>query len=542
VIPPAGSEAGQQWLLAYNQISHAIVLSLVGLTVIALLVIAARDQEPAAPPGLPPQRQVLQWIRRHPVVTVVFVVYTVAMVQGTSWFYPELPDLFQGFIHSPLIDQPQLQERFIAETMQRNSFRFFPLAHQDLHALSWFTPYVKVWMLVSAAELITIVVLSARMVQEMAGPPRVPGLLLLMALLLLFAPATGWGFFQLIYCERLLTFLFAGYAFSYWRFQQSGRRRHGALTLAFALVAVFVKDIAVLLVVTPALVRWLTTAATRRWRSLDSGLIALLPLVATAYLVLSLLPSLYAQASPFSGDGRWNLEADWRLLALLVFSGLRLVAIARQRCQATLLDGLNLAAIAYAAALFASVGYPYASFWTLPVQLVTVIDLGFIWCRWIAPRLSQRPASATVTSLGVAASLLLIGLEHRASDTFFKRVKTIKTTQTRWRETYDAMAALSRRSRERDEPVTVIFMRSYFNQHTLQPLQVDRLVEYHRGRRTYTVVEGIGRGEPYVPQPGDYLLTIDKRERSDLGQDGEAFAEIYRHSPGARAGRIFRHR
>ena len=542
MIPTAGSEAGKQWLLAYNQISHALVLSLVGLAVIALLVIAAQDHEATAPAGWPRHRRILLWIRRHPVVTVVFVVYTVAMVQGTSWFYPELPDLYQGFIHSPLIDQPQLQERFIAETMQRNSFRFFPLAHQDLHVLSWFTPYVKVWMLVSAAELVAIVVLSARMVQEMTAPPQVPGVLLAMALLFLFAPATGWGFFQLIYCERLLTALFAGYAFCYWRFQQSSSRRTGALTLAFALLGVFVKDIALLLFVTPALLRWFTHPEQRRWRSLETGLIALIPVVVCSYLVLSLLPSLYAQASPFSGDGRWSLDTDWRLITLVSFNGLRLLPLLRKQRRTDLLDGLNLAAIAYAAALWASVGYPYASFWTLPVQLVTVMDLGFIWCRWLVPQLRGRPGSAAVTSLGLAASLLVIGLEHRGSDSFSKRVHTIKTTQLRWRETFDAMATLSRESREKGEPVNVIFMRSYFNRHSLKPLAVDRLIEYHRQRKTYTVVEGIDQGEPYIPQAGDFLLTIDKRERSDLGQDGEAFAEIYRHSASKRAGRIFRHR
>ncbi len=534
--------AGKSWLLAYNQISHGVVLSLVGLTVLALLVIAARDQAATDERTQPWPSRILRWIGHHPVVALVFAGYTVAMVQGTSWFYPELPDLYQGFIQSPLLDQPQLQERFIAETMQRNSFRFFPLAHQDLHALSWFTPYVKVWMLVSAAELIAIVVLSARMVQEMAGPPEVPGLLLGMALLFLFAPATGWGFFQLIYCERLLTVLFAGYAYCYWRFIKDGCPRAAALTLAWALIAVYVKDIAVLLFVTPALLRWLTIPATRRWRSLESALIALVPVVAISYVTLSLVPSLIAQATPFSNDGRWGLEADWRLIALLSFNALRLTSLLRQQRGSDLLDGLNLAAILYALALWASVGYPYASFWTLPVQLVTVLDLGWIWCRWLVPRLGRRPTSATVTALGVAGSLTLIGLEHRASDTFSKRVRTIKTTQRRWRETFDAMATLSRDSRDKGEPVNVIFMRSYFNQHTLKPLAVDRLIEYHRQRGTYTVVEGINRGEPYTPQPGDFLLTIDKREREDLGQDGQAFAEIYRHSTAKRAGRIFRHR
>jgi len=166
--------AGKPWLLAYNQISHGVVLSLVAIGVMVLFLIAARDQDPADAQPRPWPQRLLHWIRMHPVVTVVLAGYSLAMVQGTSWFYPELPDLYQGFIQSPLLDQPQLQERFIAETMQRNSFRFFPLAHQDLHALSWFTPYVKVWMLASAAELVAIGATAASTATEAPQTPPAP--------------------------------------------------------------------------------------------------------------------------------------------------------------------------------------------------------------------------------------------------------------------------------------------------------------------------------------------------------------------------------
>lgn len=245
-------------------------------------------------------------------VTVVFVVYTVAMVQGTSWFYPELPDLFQGFIHSPLIDQPQLQERFIAETVQRNSFRFFPLAHQDLHLLSWFTPYVKVWMLVSAAELFTIVVLATRIVRGLLPRQAPRHLLLLVSLLFLFAPATGFGFFQLIYAERMLTLCFVAFAFFYCRYQESGHRQAWCFSLLFALMGLFFKDIGVLLFFTPAAFTLVAGAAGRLERypafpggqlsrqrlrnwlshySLELWLISLLVVFALAYTYLSYLPS-----------------------------------------------------------------------------------------------------------------------------------------------------------------------------------------------------------------------------------------------------------
>ena len=56
------------------------------------------------------------------------------------------------------------------------------------------------------------------------------------------------------------------------------------------------------------------------------------------------------------------------------------------------------------------------------------------------------------------------------------------------------------------------------------------------------MVEGRNRGQRYRPQTGDFLLIIDKREPSDLGQDGENFREIIRHGTSKRGGRIFRHR
>jgi hypothetical protein len=66
------------------------------------------------------------------------------MVQSTTGFYPELQGWLRGIQAPPLLDHIQLRDGLINETMRANSFRFFPLAHQDLHVLSWFTPYMKV--------------------------------------------------------------------------------------------------------------------------------------------------------------------------------------------------------------------------------------------------------------------------------------------------------------------------------------------------------------------------------------------------------------
>ena len=544
------TNAGKQWLLAYNLTSHAVVLTAVGVAVAALLIKAHRSTatehtiSAADPPPRPLGQRLLKAIRHHPLVAVLFCAYGAAMVHGTTWFYPEFPDLYSTIINNPTLDAFSLQERFIAETMQRNSFRFFPLAHQDLHILSWFTPYVSVWMLVSAAELVTTLLLSWRVVVGISR--RDHGSLLLISLLFLFHAATGWGFFQLVYSERLLTLLFAAFVFFRWRVQEQGRTSDACYALSCALIGVFVKDIAVVLFATPSLVALLTRrlglTPSQRSDRLDRWLCSLIPLVVIAYVALSLIPSLMVGSDGFDHNGRFQLEADWRLLVLVLISLGRLVQILRGRCRPDLLDGLNAAALGYAAALLVSVGYPYASFWTLPVQLVTVLNLGWLWNCWLAPRLQPIVPKQAIPALGAAASLSLIGLEHRSGDSFANRVTSIKTNQQQWLATYDAMDRLARDHKRRGEAVNVIFMRSYFNQHTLKRLNVDRLIEYDRTRSQFTVVEGRNRGQRYRPQTGDFLLIIDKRERSDLGQDGEKFREIIRHGTSKRGGRIFRHR
>ena len=158
--------------------------------------------------------------------------------------------------------------------------------------------------------------------------------------------------------------------------------------------------------------------------------------------------------------------------------------------------------------------------------------------RWLTPKAFQ---AQIVPALGAVTCLALIGLEHLDDNSFSKRVTQIKTSQKQWVHTYETIDQLTRHTKQQGDSVNVIFMRSYFNANTFQRLKVDRLIEYNRKRSTYKVVEGIGRGQTYKPIKGDFLLIIDKREPSDLGQDGENFTEIFRHGTGKRGGRILRH-
>ena len=209
-LPALGTDASQRLLRQYQATTHDIFLIILALATIALIRLTLKFRRREASDTDQKPKNLLQtflgFTKEQPIALALFIAYTVAMVQGTTWLYPELVGWYSDVVSDQLLNNFEFHDGFISETMRRDDFRFFPLAHQDLHALSWFTPYVKVWMLVSAAQLITIVVLSTRIVQTLAGPPERPGLLLLMALMFLFVPATGWGFFQLIYCGRLLTF------------------------------------------------------------------------------------------------------------------------------------------------------------------------------------------------------------------------------------------------------------------------------------------------------------------------------------------------
>ena len=79
--------------------------------------------------------------------------------------------------------------------MGRNDFRFYPLSHQDLHALSWVTPYVKIWSLVSALELIATIILGCKLVEVIKKNKPSASLMLMGTLLFLFTSSSAYNYF-----------------------------------------------------------------------------------------------------------------------------------------------------------------------------------------------------------------------------------------------------------------------------------------------------------------------------------------------------------
>jgi len=105
-------------------------------------------------------------------------------------------------------------------------------------------------MIVSAAELFAIIILSAYFIRRLCCTPSKNYLLLLISILLLSTPSTGFAFIQLIYSKRILIPLFSIYIFFYLRYQPCKEIGERNITLATALVRIFVKDVDILLFVT----------------------------------------------------------------------------------------------------------------------------------------------------------------------------------------------------------------------------------------------------------------------------------------------------
>ena len=264
-IPSPESQPGKAILLDYQVITHGIWLTLLGLSLTYLANRIYINQKKEAlrsehRPGRPIE-SVLKFLRRNPATSVLFIVYTVAMISGTTYLHKDMLGWYPDLVKGHFLDNFSIRESFIRETMQRSDYRFFPLAHQDLHVLSWFTIHIKTWMLFSAAELIAIVVLCVKFLKdlEFAVPAR-QSTVLLIAVTLLIHPSTGTSFFHVIYCERLLGLAFMLFITSYLAYRQTQKASTFYLTLFWALLGLYIKDIAIILFTIPPASLWISDA------------------------------------------------------------------------------------------------------------------------------------------------------------------------------------------------------------------------------------------------------------------------------------------
>lgn len=550
-------------LSQYNAIAHggwiAVLAVLAGLLIHSIVKTSTEDERPGPQKSWP--FAVSDFIKQHPFVTVVLTIYVVLMIQESSWFYKEILTWYNEILNDQLLNNFSIRERLINETMGRNDFRFFPLSHQDLHILSWVTPYTKVWSLVSALELIATIILGCKLIERIKKNGTSASLILMGTLLFLFTSASAYNYFQFIYSERFLTFLLALYAYHYCIYLDSGQLRNGRLALLFALFIPFFKDTAVLLAVIPAATTIIAgglgaipsrpawgSIKPSQWReayALDIAIVSLALFFLASFAILSALPSLAADVPRYDAHlGFSVLALDVRLIVLLGFIASRFWLISHKRTNVTGLDGLNFAALAYGFALYALVGLEGSNYMSLPIQFVAVLDILMIWESLVAPKLQQRINSRQAQAVALGTTLLLLNIEDRQAATFRQRAQLISWKQRSWRTTLNEARAITQRAKENGETVNLIYSKGWFkHSDQMKALTYDRLVYYDIDTRRYIIKAGIGKGEFYTPQTGDFLVDIDTGKKlTKYGINLSNYDVLYQEDPNREYARIFRHR
>ena len=550
-------------LSQYNAIAHGVFFAV--LAVLAGLLIRSIVQANTQDTHKKPQKSwpfvVTDFIRKHPVVTIILTIYMVLMVQESSWFYKEILTWYDDIFRDQLLNNFSLREKLLDETIGNDDFRFFPLSHQDLHALSWVTPYIQVWSLVSAFELIATIIVGCKLIERVNKNSTSASLILMGTLLFLFTSASAYNYFQFIYSERFLTFLLALHAYHYSIYLDSGRLHNGRCALLFALFIPFFKDTAVLLAVIPAattIVAGSLGAMPSRpswgaiqpsqWMkayALDIAIVCLALFFLASFAILSVLPSLAADVPRYDSHlGFSVLALDIRLILFLGFIAARLWLIGRKQTNVTALDGLNLAALAYGLALYALVGLEGSNYMSLPIQFVSVLDILMIWESLVAPKLKQRIGRRRAEAVALGTTLLLLNIEDRQAATFRQRAQLISWKQRSWRTTLNEARAITKRAKENGETVNLIYSKGWFkHSDQMKALTYDRLVYYDIDTRRYIIKAGIGKGQFYTPQTGDYLVDIDTGKKlTKFGIDLSNYDVLYQENPNREYARIFRHR
>ena len=563
-FPDPNSTKGEHLLRSYQTTTHEAVLVLLAGTSLAItaLIIRARLRNTHTSFSRGRLQDLLSFAREQPLATVLFVAYTVAMVQGTSWMYPELVGWYRDVFSEHLLNNFTVRNALIGETMRRSDYRFFPLAHQDLHVLSWLTAYVKVWMLVNAAELIAIVILATRFVRRLSGldTKHGPALLVMTSLLLMVHPSTAQSFFQFIYCERLLTLVFTLYISAYLHYRHTSSIASFYSTWLCALIGLFIKDLAFVLFLGPPIVILILGSLglmkgrvslhrhqLKAWShcyKLELWLIGLIPIFLGAYTTLSLLPSTFANQGNYAEQREIVFNPDWRFLFLTSLTASRVTLAMFNRLRLHLLDALNITALSYSLGLLILVGYRSSSYLALPVHLITVLNMTWLWGAFLAPSLNQIIPWRLTASLGTAASLTILAIEPQLDHpSFFSRVKSIKRTQDSWTGAYLNINQIASTIKQNGEAVNIIYNgNSWLSpRRHLHRIRYDRLIEYNSNSNKYQIVDGVNKGQYYSPIEGDLIINIDKKV-SNLGPilNHNRHHELYRHNNRDKSGAIFR--
>ena len=558
LLPSPEQEAGNNLAGEYLGTSYDIFLILLisAIVFLACKIIKAKQEEIKRED--PRDRKYLgtrfiSFIRMNPVVSIILAAYTIVLVQEATWFHGELVGWIKDVFKGNLLNNFSIRYDFVYETLRREDYRLFPLSHQDLHVFTWFTPYVKVMMLISAFQLYTIVIAAKRFSENLNQRASTSSLLLISTIILLFSASVGNAFFQLDYPGRMLTFLLSIYSLTYYHYLKSKSRSSLYLTFTLALLGVYWKDTGFILYIIPPLAVlafnylgiWHINSdqesvinPIKNWSrfysryELELWLFWLFSVFCLSYIFLSLIPSTYLSSESYGSQSAVkDFSPNLRFWVLASCSGFRIVMIALRRFKANLLDALNISALLYALALYILVGFKDYSYQYAPIEFTTTLNLLALWL-WSANVLNKNITTNVrlVSSVGVAGSLLLVGYEHLDFRTsFYGHASRVHELHNSWEETYNTIDKLSRKLKEDGNEVNIIYTsQSWLSERRhLDRLRYDRLVEWNPGYNKFIVMDGIGRKSTYLPRNGDIYINIDRTDQILPTPPGYKYKKIY---------------
>ena len=562
-LPPPDSKQGRTLLRQYQQITHEIwlILLLLALGYLIYQIYKNKHKEQLSKRDKNSQTvgNILQFVKKNPITTILLMVYTIGMISGTTYLYKDMTGWYPDLVKGHFLENFSIRQSFVDETMRRSDYRFFPLAHQDLHILSWFTIHIKTWMLLSAAELISIVALTIKFLNGLqAGKPAQQSAILLITCLFLIHPSTGTAFFHVIYCERLLCLIFMLYITSYLDYRNTRKSSSKLLTILWALLGIYIKDIAIVLFIIPAGSLWLADKIYKHKddqkivsrkevpqdNKLEQWLVSLILIFTTSYIYLALIPSGYAAEGAYNEDTAHKIILDFRVYVFAMIALTRVAIILKDKTRFNLLDGINAAGFAYAAALGLTYKFNATSYLAVPFQLIATINIGWLWIQAIERnnRLKNKPM---ITLTGAAlTSVLILGIDHTTTaNTFSNKLSEQKLEQANIQTTYEKLYKVSLKIRETGDDVNIIIHQDsrLSSERHLNRIPYKSLIEYEPIRAEFIVKDGAGKGKIYTPKKGDLIANLDRDidVLVPILKNMETKI-IYRHNPTQRSGLILR--
>ena len=564
LLPTPDSRAGRALRNQYQGTAHDIWLILLliatGYLISKIYISRQKEAEESKYTSKGAVQSCLQFIRKNPITTALFAAYTIGMIAGTTYLYKDMVGWYADLVDGYFLDNFSLKGSFIRETMRRADYRFFPLAHQDIHILSWFSIQIKTWMLFNAAELIGTVLLCIKFLNNLEKQHQAnTGTILFITSLLLLHPSTGTAFFHVIYCERMLCLVFMLYINAYLDHSKTGHSSSFYATLLWALIGIFIKDISILLFVIPPASLWIANVIHQRRQiphktqstspfsahyRLEHWICGLPLVFICSYIILALIPSSYAAKGAYTNDANHYIFLDLRFYLFALIATSRAIAIAKQRIRFNFLDAINLAAFSYAISLSCLYEFDSTSYLALPFQLIASINIAWAWIQLVEKNKGQINNHKNKFIGAIIASATLITADHMTSkSTFTSNIIEQKTEQLSIQSTYEKLDKIVRKTREEGSHANIIIhekSRLSAYRH-LNRIPYRALIEYVPSKEQFIIKDGEGKGETYAPTRGDLVANLDKYiDLIDPILENLETETIYRHNPTEKTGLILK--